>query len=58
MIDTYLTYLRDVRRMAPNTLESYGRDLAHLAAYAETRALTLDKLDRRELEAFIRAQMA
>ena len=34
MIDTYLGYLRDVRRMSPNTLESYARDLAQLAAFA------------------------
>jgi integrase/recombinase XerD len=58
MIDTYLTYLRDVRRMAANTLESYARDLAHLAAFAEKRGVGLDTLDRRDLEAFVRAQMA
>jgi site-specific recombinase XerC len=34
-IDTYLSYLRDVRRMSPNTIESYARDLAGLAAFAE-----------------------
>ena len=28
MIDVYLTYLRDVRRVSPNTVESYARDLA------------------------------
>lgn len=58
MIDTYLQYLRDVRRMAANTLESYARDLAQLAAFAETRGVALDAVDRRDLEAFIRAQMA
>ena len=25
MIDTYITYLRDVRRVSPNTVESYAR---------------------------------
>ena len=35
-IDGYLAYLRDVRRMSPNTVESYARDLAALAAFAET----------------------
>lgn len=58
MIDTYLQYLRDVRRMAANTLESYARDLAQLAAYAETRGVALDEIDRRDLEAFVRSQMA
>jgi integrase/recombinase XerD len=58
MIDTYLVYLRDVRRMAPNTLESYARDLSQLSAYTEARGLALDALDRRDLEAFVRAQMA
>ena len=57
MIDTYLTYLRDVRRMAPNTLESYARDLAQLAAFAEQRGIALQSIDRRDLEAFVRAQM-
>ena len=57
MIDTYLTYLREVRRMSPNTLESYARDLARLAAFAETRGTSVEALDRRDLEAFVRAQM-
>jgi integrase/recombinase XerD len=57
MIDTYLVYLRDVRRMAPNTLESYARDLSQLAAYVEKRGLLLETLDRRDLEAFVRAQV-
>ena len=58
MIDTYLNYLRDVRRMAANTLESYARDLGQLAAFAEKQGTTLDALDRRHLEAFVRSQMA
>jgi integrase/recombinase XerD len=58
MIDTYLGYLRDVRRMSPNTLESYARDLAQLAAFAEERGIDLEAIDRRELEAFVRSQMA
>jgi site-specific recombinase XerD len=58
MIDTYLTYLRDVRRMSGNTLESYARDLTHLAAFAEKRGLAVEALDRRHLEAFVRGLMA
>jgi integrase/recombinase XerD len=58
MIDTYLAYLRDVRRMSPNTLESYARDLSHLAAFAEMRGVALEALDRPALEGFVRAQMS
>jgi integrase/recombinase XerD len=53
-IDTYLTYLRDVRRMSPNTVVSYARDLAALAAFAEEQSHAVEALDRRELEAFAR----
>ncbi len=57
-IDSYLTYLRDVRRMSPNTVESYARDLAALAAFAEKRDLNVDALGRRDLEAFVRSLMS
>ena len=57
-IDGYLAYLRDVRRMSPNTVESYARDLAALAAFAEKRTLDPAALDRRELDAFVRSLMA
>jgi integrase/recombinase XerD len=55
--DTYLDYLRDVRRMSPNTVASYRRDLALLAAFAEPQARAVDRLDRRDLEAFVRQLM-
>ncbi len=57
-IDTYVTYLRDVRRLSPNTVESYARDLAALAAFADRRGRSVDALDRRELEAFVRTLMS
>ena len=57
MIDEYLTYLRDVRRVSPNTLESYARDLAQLAAFAEKQGRGVVELDRRDLEAFVRSMM-
>ena len=57
-IDSYLTYLRDVRRMSPNTVESYARDLAALAAFAEGRGAGVESLERRDLEAFVRSLMA
>ncbi len=56
-IDGYLAYLRDVRRMSPNTVESYARDLAALAAFAEKRNVDPGAMDRRDLEAFVRSLM-
>jgi integrase/recombinase XerD len=53
-IDTYLTYLRDVRRMSPNTVTSYAHDLASLAAFAEGQSHAVEALDRRDLEGFAR----
>jgi integrase/recombinase XerD len=54
----YLSYLRDVRRMSPNTLESYARDLALLAAFAEQREAAVEALDRDDLETFVRQLMS
>jgi integrase/recombinase XerD len=58
LIDTYLTYLRDVRRVSSNTVESYARDLGALAAFAENNGLEVETLTRSHLEAFVRAQMS
>jgi len=57
-IDSYLTYLRDVRRMSPNTVESYARDLGALAAFADRKEIAVDRLERRDLEAFVRSLMS
>jgi integrase/recombinase XerD len=56
-IDTYLGYLQDVRRMSPNTISSYARDLGTLAAYADKKGTTVTSLDRRDLEAYVRQLM-
>jgi integrase/recombinase XerD len=58
-VNTYLDYLRDVRRMSPNTLSSYARDLAALAAFAGRKrtGVEIEALDRRDLEAFARQLM-
>jgi len=58
VVDEYLTYLRDVRRMSANTLESYARDLALLAAFAEKRKTAVEELRREDLEAFVRQLMS
>ena len=54
MIDGYITYLRDVRRLSPNTVESYARDLASLGAFAGNKGVRVDALERRDLETFVR----
>src|SRR5262249_17708040 len=56
MIDTYLDHLRVERRLAEHTLESYGRDLAALAAFAAGAERSVESLDRAALEVFVREQ--
>lgn len=56
-VDTYLDYLRDVRRMSPNTLSNYARDLNALGRYAAQTSKKIETLDRRDLEAFTRQLM-
>jgi integrase/recombinase XerD len=58
VIEAYLEHLRVERRLAAHTLESYGRDLRALAAYAAGVGTEVERLDRRALEAFVRQQMA
>ena len=57
MIDGYIAYLRDVRRLSPNTIESYARDLSQLGAFAEKTERPVETLDRKDLESFIRSLM-
>jgi len=57
MIAAYLDHLRVERRLADHTLESYARDLAALAAYADESGRTPEALDRASLEEFVRRQM-
>jgi len=58
MIDAFLDHLRVERRLSPHTLESYGRDLAALGAYAATAGRQPEALDRHMLEAFVRQQVS
>ena len=46
-----------MRRVSPNTVESYARDLGALAGFAEARETPVDELDCRALEAFVRSLM-
>ena len=58
MIDAFLDHLRVERRLSPHTLESYGRDLAALGAYAAAAGRPPEALDRHMLEAFVRQQVS
>jgi integrase/recombinase XerD len=44
--------------MSPNTVESYARDLAQLAAFAETQGVAVEALERQDLETFVRQLMS
>ncbi len=57
MIDTYLRHLEVARRLAPNSLEAYSRDLARLAAFADSRKTRVESLTLADLEAFVRSLM-
>lgn len=56
-MDSYLTHLAVERRLSPNTVESYGRDLAQLSAAAAAVAQPVERLDRRALEQLVRQLM-
>src|SRR5262249_17940287 len=55
-ITAYLDHLRIERRLSPHTIESYGRDLGALAAFANAAGHSLERLERQQLETFARRQ--
>jgi integrase/recombinase XerD len=57
-IDAYLDHLRVERRLAALTVESYSRDLAALARFAESSGWSVERLSRENLEAFVRDLMS
>jgi integrase/recombinase XerD len=57
LIDSYLSHLAVERRLSPNTVESYGRDLSQLAAAAAALERPVESLDRRALEQVVRQMM-
>ena len=58
LVDAYLSHLAVERRLSPNTVESYGRDLSQLSVAAAGVAQTLESLDRRTIEEAVRQLMA
>lgn len=57
LVEAYLTHLAVERRLSPNTVESYGRDLSQLAAAAAALERPVASLDRRALEQVVRQMM-
>jgi integrase/recombinase XerD len=57
-VTEYLRHLDVERRMSPNTLDAYRRDLAQLDHFARNLERPLCSLTRHDLEAFVRDRMA
>ena len=58
LVDAYLTHLTVERRLAANSVESYGRDLGLLARFAAGRGARVDALTRPDLEGLVRDLMS
>ena len=58
LVDAYLSHLAVDRRLSPNTVESYARDLKLLGQFAAGADSAIEALDRRSLEAAVRQLMA
>jgi integrase/recombinase XerD len=56
-VAAYLAHLTVERRLAANSVESYGRDLQILARYAAGKGVSADALGRPELEELVRDLM-
>ena len=57
LVDSYLSHLAVERRLSPNTVASYGRDLSQLTAAAAVIERPVERLDRRALELLVRQMM-
>jgi integrase/recombinase XerD len=57
-VDGYLRHLEVERRLSPNTLDAYRRDLARVAEFAAGRGRQVVDLSRPDLEALVRESMA
>jgi integrase/recombinase XerD len=57
-VDAYLTHLTVERRLAPNSVQSYARDLQMLAQFAAGKSAALERLTRPDLEELVRGLMS
>jgi integrase/recombinase XerC len=55
-VDQYLDHLQVERRMSPNTLDGYRRDLTALAAWTEAQSRELLTLGGEDIRAFVAAE--
>ena len=55
--NSYIDEIRVARRLSPNTVESYSRDLRKLTIFSTSLDKRLDQLNRSDLEEFTRQQM-
>lgn len=55
LVREYLAYIQVEKGLSPNSLESYGRDLARLKAWAEARDKLTEELTRSDLREWIAA---
>ncbi len=53
LVREYLTYMQVEKGLSRNSLESYGRDLARLKAWAEARGRRVEELERADLRSWI-----
>lgn len=56
-VTAYLRHLEVERRMAPNTVAAYRRDLTRVQAWAQANGRDIPSLDRLSLEAIVRDAM-
>ena len=57
-VDAFLTHLTVERRLATNSVDSYGRDLGALVQFAAGLGLAPEALSRQQLERHVRNMMA
>lgn len=57
VVEEYLDHLRVEEGLAANTVDAYKRDLDRLRRFAVSRGKSIEALDRRDLDAHVRALM-
>ena len=57
LVESHLDELRVARRLSPNTVESYQRDLSSLLRHTRAQGRRVDTLSRPELEGYVRDLM-